>query len=265
MKTRKTTPDKLETRLAEVNLERRDDGEVGAITGYAAVFNKSSEDMGFIEEISPGAFKKALKVSDVRALKNHDPNWIFGRTGVNLELKEDKRGLFMRASRPKPMTDTFRSVAQDIEAGLITQQSFGFTVAREEWDKDYRKRKILEVDRLYDVSAVTYPAYPDTTVALRSREKAMEQHTDVETIRVADGDAVFEFADIAQFERVSAKIKETAVANNAPEEETDGDAESRHDDGTGDVANNEKAPTTVNQNKRFQEMKSRLKVKGFKQ
>ena len=245
MEIRKSKPEKLETRVAKIDLEKRDDGAVGAITGYAAVFNKDSEDMGFVEQIAPGAFKKALKTSDVRALKNHDPNWIFGRTDVNLILKEDKRGLFMRAERPNPMTDTFRSVAQDIEAGLITQQSFGFTVAREEWDKDYRKRKILEVDRLYDVSAVTYPAYPDTTVALRSRDKAMEQQDD-ETIRVADGDTVFEFRDAEQFERIKTKIEEKAAANREPPNKDEAAAETRQDDEPDGVANHDDGDSELN-------------------
>ena len=246
-----------EYRVSDVSVEKRDDG-IGAITGYAAVFNKDSEDMGFIERIAPGAFKKAIKNSDVRALKNHDPNWIIGRSGVNLELKEDKQGLFMRVTRPNPMTETWRSVAQDIEAGLITQQSFGFTVAKEEWDDKFQRRTILEVDRLYDVSPVTYPAYPDTSVAMRSREKAME-FSDDSTVKVADGEKVFEFKNFEQFDRIAEKINEmraTDIANNDQTLEEPPESVEEPEP----VANN---MAQVDADKRFQELEKSLIEGGF--
>lgn len=154
-----------------LTVEERD-GEQPKISGYAAVFNSDSEDLGFRETIKPGAFKKALKKSDVRALYNHDPNYIFGRTGVNLELRADKTGLHMTVD-PVP-TATYRLVAENIQAGLVSQQSFAFTIAPggDEWNKDFTRRTITEVDEIFDVSPVTYPAYNDTTVALRSRDLA---------------------------------------------------------------------------------------------
>ena len=156
---------------AKIKLEQRDDGPP-KISGYAAVFNSQSEDLGFREVIKPGAFKNALKKSDVRALMNHDPNLIFGRQGVNLRLKEDRNGLHMEA---EPVaTSTYRMVSENIAAGLITQQSFAFTVpdGGDEWNDDYSKRTINEIDQVFDVSPVTYPAYSDTSVALRSRDAA---------------------------------------------------------------------------------------------
>lgn len=157
--------------LTQLTVETREDGPP-RISGYAAVFNRESEDLGFREVIKPGAFKKALKKSDVRALFNHDPNLIIGRSGVNLHLKEDKTGLHMTVD---PIaTSTYRMVAENIQAGLVSQQSFAFTVAPggDEWDQDYQHRSIHEVDEVFDVSPVTYPAYADTTVALRTREAA---------------------------------------------------------------------------------------------
>ena len=152
---------------------KRDDEELPKIEGYAAVFNKDSEDMGFIERIAPGAFKKALKSSDVRALFNHDSNIILGRVSSGtLELKEDKKGLMMTVTPPD--TQLVRDmVLSPIERGDITQQSFGFTVKSDEWkdiDGKVPVRTITEVGELFDVSPVTFPAYPDTAVALRSLE-----------------------------------------------------------------------------------------------
>lgn len=194
-----------ETRVLDLKLgvEKREDG-TAKISGYAAVFNKDSEDMGFIERIKPGAFKSALKKSDVRALFNHDPNLIIGRSGVNLSLKEDKKGLWMEVS-PIP-TDTYRMVAENIASGLVTQQSFAFTVAEEEWADDYSTRMIKKIDQVFDVSAVTYPAYPDTTVALRSRQEAMDTEKPNEDIIIIVGDDkhVFSSKDLAV--RVAKKI-----------------------------------------------------------
>jgi uncharacterized protein len=164
-------------KTAELRIVRKDDDSLPKIEGYAAVFNKDSEDMGFIERIAPGAFKKALKTSDVRALFNHDSNIILGRTtSGTLDLKEDKTGLFMSITPPD--TQLVRDmVMSPIERGDITQQSFGFTVDTDEWEHNDNKpsiRTITGIRELFDVSPVTYPAYPDTTVALRSLDKIKE-------------------------------------------------------------------------------------------
>jgi len=160
-------------KTAELRVKRNGD-ELPKIEGYAAVFNKDSEDMGFIERIAPGAFKNSLKTSDVRALFNHDSNIILGRkSSGTLELKEDKKGLFMSVTPPD--TQLVRDmVLSPIERGDVTQQSFGFTVQSDDWD--YRDnepsiRTITEIRELFDVSPVTFPAYPDTAVALRSLDK----------------------------------------------------------------------------------------------
>ena len=111
---------------------KKDGDEPARIEGYAAVFNRDSEDMGFIERIAPGAFKKALKTSDVRALFNHDSNIILGRKSAGtLELKEDKKGLFMSVTPPD--TQLVRDmVLSPIERGDVTQQSFGFSIKTDE-------------------------------------------------------------------------------------------------------------------------------------
>lgn len=154
-------------------IEIREDGALGSIHGYAIVYNKNSEDMGFIERIAPGAVTNALKKSDIRGLKNHDPNLIFARQGVNLNFKEDKDGLHYEAT---PIdTANYREVANEVRIGLLTGQSFGFTIKQDKWeglDTNRPTRTITEIDQIFDVGPVTYPAYPDTTVALRSLEQA---------------------------------------------------------------------------------------------
>jgi HK97 family phage prohead protease len=163
---------KKEKRIIGGKLEIRESGGTKKITGYAAVFNSLSEDLGgFREKINPGAFRSAIKKSDTVALFNHDSNIVLGRTSAGtLELKEDKTGLFMEIDPPD--TQAARDLMVSIERGDIKQQSFGFIVKNDSWETvdGEEIRTIGEVEELYDVSPVTYPAYPDTSVALRSLE-----------------------------------------------------------------------------------------------
>ena len=163
--------DKIEKRAALVMAAESGDGasDQTAISGYAARFNSMSEDLGgFFEIIEPGAFASAVKKSDVRALLNHDPSKLLGRTGVNLNIEERADGLYMEIT-PVDLP-IYWEVLGYIKAGLITQQSFGFTVGEDRWErKDGKDLRIIKsIDRLYDVSPVTYPAYPETSVAVRS-------------------------------------------------------------------------------------------------
>ena len=160
----------IEKRVLPLNMRSKS----GRISGYAAVFDSDSADMGFTERIQPGAFKAALSRSpDVVALFNHDVNQIFGRRGVNLTLREDERGLFMDCA--PVATETYANVRENIKSGLVSKQSFSFTVAKDEWtdlDSDSPKRTIIEIGELFDVGPVVSPAYNDTTIAARSLERA---------------------------------------------------------------------------------------------
>lgn len=139
--------------------------------GYAAVFNSPTVIAGYFrEQIAPGAFSDAIKNCDVRALFNHDANFVIGRNvAKTLVLTEDDRGLTWRAS--PPATTWARDLAVSIDRGDISGCSFSFVPSIEEWDYagDMPLRTIMRCD-LYDVSAVTYPAYEDTSVALRTLE-----------------------------------------------------------------------------------------------
>jgi len=142
------------------------------LEGYAAVFNKWSEDLGFFrEKIKRGAFKKTLEDgADVRALINHDPNLIIGRAANGtLELEEDKRGLKYLVSLPD--TSYARDLKESVKRGDITQNSFGFVTMKDSWEqgegKELDERTLIEV-KLLDVSPVTFPAYPQTDLKLRT-------------------------------------------------------------------------------------------------
>lgn len=173
-------PEGLEKRVFTIEMRAAAEGDPGdakrTVTGYAAVFNSPSEDMGFIEYIEPGAFRDAITRSDVRALFNHDPNYILARTASGtLHIAEDDKGLRYQFTIPE--TTFGNDFAIMLQRGDISQSSFSFTVKEQEWGENKRSdgtieytRRIKKVERLYDVSPVTYPAYPDTEVALRSLE-----------------------------------------------------------------------------------------------
>jgi len=153
--------------FAELRVE---DGDKPKITGHAAVFNKLSENLGgFRERIAPGAFEKTIEKSDVRALINHDSNLVLGRNkSGTLRLEEDKRGLAIEIDPPD--TSYARDLIESLKRGDIDQMSFGFVATKDSWEHVEGKesiRTLLEVE-LFDVSPVTYPAYPQTDVKVRS-------------------------------------------------------------------------------------------------
>lgn len=146
------------------------EGEQPKIDGYAAVFNSLSEDLGgFYERIASGAFTNTLKTEDVRGLFNHDPNYVLGRIkSETLSLSEDDTGLAFVMDPPD--TSWARDLLISIRRGDIDQMSFGFRTVKDRWEQvgDQVIRTLLEV-KLYDVSPVTFPAYPQTSAQVRSQ------------------------------------------------------------------------------------------------
>ncbi|HUW33068.1 MAG TPA: HK97 family phage prohead protease, partial [Planctomycetota bacterium] len=157
----------------EVRLAGEEDAESNAITGYAAVFNAWSEDLGFFKEkIAKGAFAKSILENDIRALINHDPNLIIGRTrNKTLKLWEDDKGLGFEVELPD--TTYAKDLRESIKRKDITQNSFGFSTVQDQWSPDGKRRTLLEA-RLYDVSPVTFPAYKQTNVKMRLQELGID-------------------------------------------------------------------------------------------
>lgn len=161
----------------ELRVSTGDDG-VRRLTGYAAVFDSLSEKLrGFFgdefrERITPGAFKKSLeRGDDVHAKIEHQGGvmTLGRRKAGTLSLKEDDRGLL--ASITPPDTSAGRDVVELVRRGDLSNMSFAFDVKGEAWEKvDGEEIRVLSEVDLFDVSIVAQPAYPDTTVALRSRD-----------------------------------------------------------------------------------------------
>jgi len=157
------------------------------IEGYAAVFNKDSQDFGgWHERIAPGAFSEVLNDNAV-ALFNHDMNYVLGRNGVNVTLSEDQNGLKYTVKLPD--TSFARDLKNLIKDGIIHQSSFAFTVLQQEWkhnDDAPSVRTITKIKRLYDVSPVTTPAYPDASVGARSFAQTKPKESQLLTADMID-------------------------------------------------------------------------------
>lgn len=166
---------------------RNEDGNEGGgsklkrIVGYAALVENRTllyayDDEEYYEEIAAGAFDDVIENDDVRCLFNHDSNMILGRSSNGtLSLSVDEKGLKYGYVTPN------RSYAIDlqdaIESGDVSESSFAFRIQDSEWSKiDENKylRRITKFKRVYDVSPVTYPAYPDTSVVQRSIDGVRE-------------------------------------------------------------------------------------------
>ncbi|MEV6437243.1 HK97 family phage prohead protease [Streptomyces anulatus] len=177
----------------------RADGTAGAerFSGHAAVFNSRTAignplRWGFYEEVADGAFTKTLTEGDARFLIDHDSYYVVSRVAAgSLLLAEDQRGLAVDSA-----LDTDLSYVSDLRAnvrnGNITGMSFGFYVIKDDWKTEELEiegadpvqvdvRIIREV-RLVEVSAVTFPAYPETEAELKSVARALDHRGDLAAV-----------------------------------------------------------------------------------
>lgn len=141
--------------------------EGGQLVGLAAPYNSETRIGEFRERIAPGAFARTLlDRRDVLALADHDSTRVLGRTGSGtLTLRDTAKGLEYALSLP---ATTVGSDLRELAArGDLGGVSIGFRSLRDSWEGDLRT---LEEVELHEISIVqAWPAYPDTTIALRSR------------------------------------------------------------------------------------------------
>ena len=151
------------------------DGGGATIEGHAAVFDSWSETLGgifpFKEIVRKGAFNESIGKDDIRALFNHDPNYVLGRNRAGtLELVEDDIGLRVKITPPD--TSWAKDILTSIRRGDITQMSIGFIVEDDQWStKDGMDVREIRKVQLFDVSPVTFPAYTATDVGVRAMQE----------------------------------------------------------------------------------------------
>ncbi len=182
-------PASIQRRVVPINgIEVRDSTSGFTVTGHAAVFDALSDDLGgFREKINRGAFKNRLD-DDVRFLVNHNPDLLLARTGNDtLRMTEDPTGLHIEADiAPTTAGNDLRIL---LERGDMDQMSFAFSMHGEGKDSysvdeesDMLIRTIHRFGQLYDASAVTYPAYPQTDVQANSLRAAVLDSPDLHQV-----------------------------------------------------------------------------------
>lgn len=174
-----TTTIERRTLVEPVEFRRQGDKLIAA--GYAYVFGKRSQNLGgFVEQVAPGFGKKSLQEQDVRGLFNHDPSHLLGRLGAGtLRMVEDETGGAYEIDLPN--TSTGRDVAELLERGDLIGSSFGFRTIEDEWGETEQNfpLRTLKQGSLRDVGPVTFPAYTDSTSALRSLAEKRSLDIDV--------------------------------------------------------------------------------------
>src|SRR6056297_403513 len=177
---------KFETRTFETDFEIREDGNGMTFSGYAALFDSPSHPLPFTERIAPGAFKRSLKSrNNVFMFYNHDSGQVLASTRAGtMTLTEDSRGLKVDAELAN--TSAGRDVAELLKRGDLDAMSFGFSVPSggDSWNSEGTERTLNSV-RLFEVSVVAMPAYPETS------GKAMVRGLDKIALRAeVDADAL---------------------------------------------------------------------------
>jgi hypothetical protein len=145
------------------------------VSGFAAVFDSESEDLGFIETLAPSCFTRALTRpgSDPYLLLGHDSNAILARRSAGtLELREDAHGLAFTADIVP--TTQGKDVALLVKTGHLSGCSFGFTVAQDEWSmrNGTPHRRVTEIGELFEITLTGNPAYKAASVRDRRETKA---------------------------------------------------------------------------------------------
>ena len=182
---RKATMTNRETRDFDTLFEIRETGDGMTFVGYAAKFDQPSENLGgFVEYVERGAFSRSLKSrNDVMLLWNHDAGQPLASTrSGTMKLTEDEIGLRVEAKLPQ--TTLGKDLAILLRDGIVGKMSFGFNVIKDAWNADGTERRLKSV-RLFEVSAVVWPAYTSTEASVRGLDK-VAQRASVDADELAD-------------------------------------------------------------------------------
>jgi len=139
------------------------------VEGYAARFKPyvlfEYDGIKIYEELAKDALIGA-DLSDVIMQYDHKGRVLARTTNGTLVLESDNHGLFIAADLSGSTAS--RDMHNDINTGLVTKMSWGFTVAEEEYNRDTRTRLIKKIKKVYDVSGVSIPANESTGINTRS-------------------------------------------------------------------------------------------------
>lgn len=172
-------------------MRAREENNKGVIEGYAIVYD-SMTDLGYFNEIIESGALEGTNLKDVRFLVNHNTDMIpLARSRNNnenstMQLIVDKKGLFVRIKLDIENNSDARNLYSAIERGDITGMSFMFTIDHDEWEDletDHPTRHIWKIGTVFEVSAVTFPAYESTEISARDKEALESAKATLESVR----------------------------------------------------------------------------------
>ena len=157
--------------------ETREEGGLGIIEGRPIVFNEET-DLGYFSEIIDRGALNGTDMRDVRLCLNHDTSYVYARSRNNnenstMQLGVDDMGMYFRAQLDIQNSPKAQDYYAAVTRGDIDKMSFMFTIGKDEWDDldtDHPKRTILEIKRVFEISAVTFPAYEGTSISARYKQ-----------------------------------------------------------------------------------------------
>lgn len=207
-----------DTLTQTVEIRAKTDEKRHLLSGYAIVFNSPSENMGFIETVDSHALDN-VDLSSVFALYNHDFNNVLGKTGKNLSLNVDEKGL----SFSLELLPSDEHVFELVKDGIINKMSFGFIVQDDDW-QDETHRTIKKLKSLQEISLVPVPAYEGTDIVAK-RGLDMSEKTEETQEETPDLQA--------ELDALKAEVEALKTGDSSSEDEQDDEV--RDDEDSEDV------------------------------
>ena len=172
--------------------ETREEGGLGIIEGRPIVFNEQT-DLGYFDEIIDRGALNGTDLRDVRLCLNHDTSYVYARSRNNNEnstmrIGVDDMGMYFRAQLDIQNSPRAQDYYAAVSRGDIDKMSFMFSIGRDEWDNldtDHPIRTILEIKRVFEISAVTFPAYEGTSISARYKESLENDREALESAKAA--------------------------------------------------------------------------------
>ena len=222
-----------DTLTQSVEIRANTDEKRHLLSGYAIVFNSPSENMGFIETVDSHALDD-VDLSNVFALYNHDFNNVLGKTGKNLSLNVDEKGLSFNLE----LLPSNEHIFELVKDGIINKMSFGFIVQDDDW-QDETHRTIKKLKSLQEISLVPVPAYEGTDI-IAKRSLDMSEKTEETQEETPDLQAEFD-ALKAEFEALKAG---DSSSEDEQDSEEDSDVEDKEKEETRNMQTFNKAQDT---------------------
>lgn len=179
-------------RAFQTNFETREENGNGIITGRPVVL-ESRTDLGFCDEIIAADALRNTDLTDVRLCLNHDTSYVYARSRRNngnstMTLMTDSLGLSFTAALAIDASPKAQDYYAAVKRGDIDKMSFMFTIDGYEWENlesDHPTRRITSIGTIYEISAVTFPAYDTTSIEARDAMALESVRRELESARAA--------------------------------------------------------------------------------